>query len=291
MGISSTSCRQQKLKEMQMSTERPIPVGKMVFRKTNAHAGRSLSVTPANSTNRHLYYARILLGPSVPSVSFETEDRETGLLCLAGEADVTLPGQSFQLKQYDALYVPRDMSIKLQSSSSADVAEFSAPVRTEFPVQFIPYSSVREDSSLSFKTGTPGQQRHVNIVIGKNVQAGRLLLGFTLSDPGNWTSWPPHEHAVMLEEMYVYINMPRPSFGIQLVYTDTEYPELVTVVRDGDAVLMPAGYHPNVSVPNHRIGFMWAMAAHRENEDRQFGVVNVQPDFNQGSSGLEASRK
>jgi len=33
------------------------------------------------------------------------------------------------------------------------------------------------------------------------------------------------------------------------------------------------------------------MAAHREVEDRQFGVVNVQPGFDQGGSGLEASRK
>ena len=274
-----------------MDTDKTIPLEKMVFRKTNAHPGRSVSVTPANSTNRHLSYARILLGPSVPSISFETDDRETGLICLSGEAVVILSGQSFRLGQFDALYVPRNSVVDLRSSSAVDIAEFSAPVSSPFPPQFIPYTSVSADSSLSFKTGTPGQQRQVNIVIGKNVQAGRLLIGFTLSDPGNWTSWPPHEHGVMLEEMYVYFNMPRPSFGIQLVYTDTEYPELVTVVRDGDAVLMPAGYHPNVSVPNYRIGFLWAMAAHRENEDRQFGVVNVQPDFNQGSSGLEASRK
>jgi hypothetical protein len=33
------------------------------------------------------------------------------------------------------------------------------------------------------------------------------------------------------------------------------------------------------------------MAAHREGDDRQFGVVNVQPDFNQGRSGLEAGQK
>jgi len=52
-------------------------------------------------------------------------------------------------------------------------------------------------------------------------------------------------------------------------------------VRDGDAVLMPSGFHPNVSVPGHRISFLWAMAAHREVEDREFGVVNVQPEFQQ----------
>jgi 5-deoxy-glucuronate isomerase len=37
--------------------------------------------------------------------------------------------------------------------------------------------------------------------------------------------------------------------------------------------------------------FLWAMAAVQEKEDRQFGVVNVQPGFNTGGSGLEASRK
>jgi 5-deoxy-glucuronate isomerase len=95
----------------------------------------------------------------------------------------------------------------------------------------------------------------------------------------------------MLEELYVYFDMPDPAFGIQLVYNNTQQPELVTVVRDGDAVLMPSGYHPNVSVPGHRICFLWAMAAHREVEDRQFGVVTVQPGFEATRTGLEAGRK
>jgi 5-deoxy-glucuronate isomerase len=276
---------------MSLSTQTEVAKGKMVFRKTNAHAGRKLWVTPANSTNRHLSYGRIILNQSAPSVSFENGNHETGLICLSGEARAVIAGETFVLDRYDSLYIPRDSRVEINTGSSADIAEFSADVSKHYPLKYVPYSSLQGDSSLSFKTGTPGQQRQVNIAIGKNVAAGRLLLGFTFSDPGNWTSWPPHEHKVMLEEMYVYFDMPRPAFGIQLVYNDTEYPELVTVVRDGDAVLMPSGYHPNVSVPNHRINFLWAMAAHREEEYRQFGVVNVQPDFNQGSSGLEASRK
>jgi 5-deoxy-glucuronate isomerase len=61
--------------------------------------------------------------------------------------------------------------------------------------------------------------------------------------------------------------------------------------RDGEPVPMPSGYHPNVAVPGHPICFLWAMAAHREGEDRQVGVVNVQRGFDQGSSGLEAGRQ
>jgi len=116
------------------------------------------------------------------------------------------------------------------------------------------------------------------------------LMGFTKSQPGNWTSWPPHEHTELLEEVYVYFDMPAPAFGIQLVYTDPQRPELVSIVRDGDAVLMPAGYHPNVAAPGHGINFIWMMAAHREVQDRKFGVVNVQPGFDQAGSGLEASQ-
>jgi 5-deoxy-glucuronate isomerase len=249
----------------------------MVFRKTNAHPGRHVAVTPGNSTNRHLSYARIILDHD--AVSFRNPGQETGLIVLSGAATVESGGEKIELGKFDAVYLPRDAQISVSTNAPADIAEFSADVSATNPMQVVRYSDVEKDSGLKFTVGTPGQQRSVSVVVGKNVQANRLLFGFTVSDPGNWTSWPPHEHAKLLEEMYVYFDMPEPAFGIQLVYNNTEYPELVTAVRDGDAVLMPSGYHPNVSVPGHRISFLWAMAAHREKEDRQYGVVNVQPGF------------
>lgn len=265
---------------------------KMIFRKTNACAGRIISVTPSNSTNKHLAYGRIILNASVPSVSFSNAERETGLIVLSGEATVSVAGQKIELGKFDSVYIPRDSALEVKTNSAVDIAEFSADVERRYPLQVIRYAEISKDAGLVFTagTGTPAC-RHLHMCLGKNIEAGRLVAGFTWSEPGNWTSWPPHEHSNMLEEMYVYFDMPAPAFGIQLVYDNTEYPELVTVVRDGDAVLMPSGYHPNVSVPGHRICFLWAMAAHREVEDRQFGVVNVQSGFNQGGSGLEAGRK
>jgi len=274
-----------------MSEQAKAALEKMVFRKTNTQLGRNISVSPSNSTNKHLAYGRIILNAAMPLVSFSNGERETGLVCLSGSAEVKVGSENFHLGQYDAIYIPRDSQMEVKTRSQVDIAEFSAEVEHRYPVQFVTYQLVSKDPSMRFVTGGPGNTRDLNIVIGKNVRAGRLLIGFTFSEPGNWTSWPPHEHAKMLEEMYVYFDMPAPAYGIQLVYNNTEYPELVTVVRDGDAVLMPAGYHPNVSIPGHRIGFLWAMAAHREVEDRQFGVVNVQPAFQQGSSGLEAAHK
>lgn len=264
---------------------------RMVFRKTNAELGRHIAVTPANSTNRHLSYGRIILNRQLPTVSFASGGRETGFILLSGAAKIALDGQAFELTQYDGIYIPRDSSIEVSAAGDVDIAEFSCDVADRYPLQVVRYADIAKDPSLKFTAGVPTQQRHLNIVLGKNVEAGRLVAGFTVSEPGNWSSWPPHEHTAMLEEMYVYFNMPDPAFAIQMVYENTEYPETVTVVRDGDAVLMPSGYHPNVSVPGHRMSFLWAMAAHREKLDRQFGVVNVQPGFGASGSGLEASRK
>ena len=273
-------------------TMQPHAAGeKLIFRKTNAQLGRHVSISPGNSSMRHLAYGRILLNASKSSESFSTGNREMGLICLSGRATVAADHKDIEVAQYDSIYIPRDSAVSITTETSVDIAEFSADVDNLYPLQIVRFAEVAKDPGLKFSTGGPGYTRHLNMLLAKNIEAGRLVVGFTQADPGNWTSWPPHEHASMLEEMYVYFNMPDPAYGIQLVYNNTEYPELVTVVRDGDAVLMPSGYHPNVSVPGHRICFLWAMAAHREVADRQFGVVNVQPGFNQGATGLEAGRK
>jgi len=267
-----------------------VAVDKIVFRQTHKTVGRHVSVTPENSAMRHLAYGRIILEASQPSVAFGNGNRETALTCLSGQAQVKSGGVEFALGKFDSLYVPRDSKVEIKTESTVDFAEFSSEVERSYPLKLVRSSDISQESGLKFSTGSPGCARTVSMMIAKNVEAGRLLVGVTTSEAGNWTSWPPHEHAAMLEEMYVYFDMPAPAYGIQLVYNNTDYPELVTVVRDGDAVLMPSGFHPNVSVPGQRITFLWAMAAHREVTDRQYGVVNVQPDFSNVKLNLHAAK-
>jgi 5-deoxy-glucuronate isomerase len=274
-----------------MSTQMQEAAGRMIFRQTNQHKGRHLSITPQNSAMKHLVYGRIILDEEMPRVAFSTGTLETGLICLSGECTIKAEGETHRIGRYDSIYLPRDTEVEVETESAVDLVECSAEVDQKYPLQVVRYEEVEKDSSLKFKTGGSSNTRTVNITLGKNVEAGRILAGFTTSEPGHWTSWPPHEHASMLEELYVYYDMPAPAFGVQFVYTDPDEPEFIGIVRDGDAVIMPKGFHPNVSVPGHPINFVWLMAAHREVEDRQFGVVKVQPGFDKGGSGLEASRK
>lgn len=271
-------------------TKHPITDETCVVRNTAARKGRTRSVAPGTTSARHLHYGRVILDAGDEPVRFATERHETSLICLKGRATVTASGSSFELGCYDSVYIPRDSEVKVAPlNESCDVAEISAPVDKRYPLQMVSFEDVQRDPALHFKAGSASAERELNILIGKNVEAGRLLAGVTFSKPGNWTSWPPHEHAAMLEEAYLYIDMPAPGWGIQLVYTNPNEPELAVVVREGDCVLMPQGYHPNVAAPGGPINFLWMMAANREGEDRQFGVVNVQPEYAAGGSGLEAS--
>jgi len=263
-----------------------------IVRDTAARHGRTRSVTPGPTAVRHLHYGRIILAAADEPVAFGTGDHETGLVCLKGRAVVGVDGADQTLVPYDALYVPRDAGVRVvPGPEGCDLAELSAPVAHRYPVQFVSFRDVQADPGLHFRTGGPSAEREINILLGKNVEAGRIVAGVTFSAAGNWTSWPPHEHTVMLEEAYLYIDMPAPSFGVQFVYTNPREPELATFVREGDVVIMPSGYHPNVAAPGGRINFLWMMAASRERDDRQFGVVNVQPEFALGGSGLDAGRK
>ena len=271
-----------KLKEIEKAT--------CFVRATHKVKGRKISVTPENTASQYLYYGRIVLEAG-ENLQFENETHETGLVCLNGAAKISTDGQIFTLSRYDAVYVPRDSKIEVSTENGCDLAEISSPVENIYPLQFVSFLENRKNPALSFIAGTAPTERDLNVLLGKNIEAGRIMAGVTFSKPGNWTSYPPHEHGEMLEEAYLYIDMPAPAFGIQLVYTDLDNPELVQIVREGDVVLMPKGYHPNVAAPSGQINFLWMMAAHREVIDRQFGVVNVQPEFSQNGSGLEASQK
>jgi len=270
--------------------QNPITPETCFVPKTHEGKGRRTAVAPGETAARYLHYGRITLDAGDAPVEFNSGEHEIGLICLNGKASVRANTESFELDRYDAVYVPRDSQIAVEASgpSGCDLAEVSAPVDKRYPMKFVSYKEVRENPKLHLIAGKPPAERDLNVLIGANVEAGRIMAGVTFSTPGNWTSWPPHEHSKLLEEAYLFIDMPAPSFGVQFVYTDPQKPELVQVVREGDCVLMPQGYHPNVAAPGGQINFLWMMAAIREGEDRLYGVVNVQPEYAAGGSGLEA---
>src|SRR5215471_14647195 len=167
-----------------------------IIRNTAARHGRTRSVAPGTTAMRELNYGRIILDRG-ERLAVEASDHETGLICLKGIATLEAGGQTFAVSPYDTLYVPRDTAFEVKAGApGCDFAELSARVEHQYPLQFVRFADVQEDPGLHFRAGGAASERTLNILIGKNVEAGRILAGVTFSAPGNWTSWPPHEHGV-----------------------------------------------------------------------------------------------
>ena len=135
--------------------------------KTHEGKGRRTAVKPGDTAARHLHYGRITLDAGDAAEKFSSNDHEIGLICLNGSATVTTGGESFQLNQYDAVYVPRDSEIEVApGDNGCDLAEVSAPVAKHYPVKFVSYKEVRDNPRLHLIAGKPPAERDLNVLIG-----------------------------------------------------------------------------------------------------------------------------
>ena len=80
--------------------------------------------------------------------------------------------------------------------------------------------------------------------------ADKLLIVEVITPSGNWSSYPPHKHDIHdmpreadLEEIYYYRINSSDGFGLQRLYTADGSIDEAFVIRDGDLLLVPFGYH------------------------------------------------
>src|SRR5260370_15353621 len=142
-----------------MSTQMKEAGNQLIFRHTNAQKGRSVSISPENSSMKHLVYGRIILDKEVPRVVFSTGSLESGLICLSGECTIAADGQTNKIGQYDSIYLPRDTEVEITTGSTVDLVECSAEVERKYPLQIVRYADVEKDGSLKFKTGGSANTR------------------------------------------------------------------------------------------------------------------------------------
>src|SRR4029077_18634144 len=181
----SGAARLRERKGLVMSAQALAAAEKNIFRKTNTQVDRNIFITPGNSSMKHLSYARIRLNASKASEAFATGERETGLICLSGEATVTVENQDVTLGRRDAMYIPRDFSVKIATKTNADLAEFSVDVANRYPLQVVRAAEIAKDPGLKFSAGGAGCTRHLEMLLAKNIEAGRLIAGITQAEPGN----------------------------------------------------------------------------------------------------------
>jgi len=161
-----------------------------------------------------------------------------------------------------AVFVPPGNEVRVTGVGDVEVAVCKAPSDAEGGPRLIFPGEVRVRS-----VGKLNWRRDVKDVVGQEVPARHLLVGETVNPPGNWSSSPPHRHdedrppeESDMEEVYFFKVSPSQGFGLQRIYTDDGEVDEAYVVRDGDTVVIPKGYHPVVAGPGYRLYYLWILA-------------------------------
>jgi 5-deoxy-glucuronate isomerase len=199
-------------------------------------------------------------------VRVETPGEESVVVVQQGHATLAADGESWGVARGDvfsepatALYLPPGMALEVRDGSLFEAVMFSTPAEEGGRPAL-----VRPEDVQVMRRGRANYSRDVHNIFVEDRHATRLMVGETFNPPGNWSSFPPHKHdgrngEPRLEEVYYYRVDPPHGFGQQMLYTNDG--ECVThSVRDGDAVLLPYGYHPVSSPPGYRLYYLWGMA-------------------------------
>lgn len=216
---------------------------------------------------RELSSWRLRLQPGT-SARFVRQDEEAIFVLQEGEGVLNAGGERFSVSRpgvfaspATALYLPPGCELEVHAETVLEALLIATPTDaggTENPV-LIPPEAVRV-----VDRGMGNYGRQVHDILVSDAFSSRLLVGETFNPPGHWSSFPPHKHdgrdgEPRLEEVYHYRVDPPQGFGQQLLYT-TEGESVAHTVFDGDAVLLPYGYHPVAAPPGYRLYYLWALA-------------------------------
>ena len=174
-----------------------------------------------------------------------------------------------------ALYLPRRSSLTVTAEEAGEFAVTWVPTTEDHEAWLI-----RPDDVAVSVRGGDNVSRQINDLLPPGSPVHRLVLVEVYTPSGNWSSYPPHKHDVHiedeaggvieadLEEVYFY-HIDRPEgFAYQRVYTDDASPmqaagnPIDALVRVGhnEAVLVPEGYHPVVSMPGYTTYYLNVLA-------------------------------
>jgi 5-deoxy-glucuronate isomerase len=214
--------------------------------------GRILEVTPESAG--WTYVGLVVQDvPAGGTWSYAAEGDEICIVPLRGSATITCDGTDWTVSRpgsmFDgkptALYLPLGSTFTATSADGAELAVTSSRATRSFPPRLI----VPEDIDVEIR-GAGNAARQINHIIKPEFPADKLLVVEVFTPSGNWSSFPPHKHDVSqmpaeadLEEIYYYRIQPDDGFGLQrLYYADGSF-DHAWVIKDGDLLLVPEGYH------------------------------------------------
>ena len=214
---------------------------------------------------RELTSWRLRLGPGRHQ-RYASDTEETVVVLQDGRGTFEVDGQRWSVSRasvFDeratALYLPPGRTLVATADTALEAILVSTPAPPGGEPAIVSASQIEPQPR-----GKESYSRDVHNIFVTDTHVRRLMVGETFNPPGHWSSFPPHKHdgkngEPVLEEVYHFRVDPAQGFGHQTLYTE-DGENITHTVKDGDAVLLPYGYHPVSAPPGYRLYYLWAMA-------------------------------
>jgi mannose-6-phosphate isomerase-like protein (cupin superfamily) len=227
--------------------------------------------TPASANLEYLSCGEFEIHPGAVSHPIEYPNEESLLFNWRGKASVHVNGATYEMAEYDVLYIPREQAWSL-SNPGSDTARLwltRAPAQNAHPVFHASFAEMSKDESRIRRL----TKRNVYMMFDVSEGGDKLVAGYSFFEPFS-RSWPPHNHTDQ-EEVYIFLK----GRGSMEVYECPEQLTFVREVNEGDLVTIPYfNYHP-VFAQEEPVVFIWCIAGAR------YWVGDKNKDFMKGTGG------
>jgi 5-deoxy-glucuronate isomerase len=255
--------------------------------------GDELSISPESAGWTYCGLRVVRLEPG-QGRTISTGNEEIAVLPLAGAATVAVDGVPFELEGRDSVfarvtdwaYAPIESELRLESAGGAELALASARAERRFEPAYVPAADV----PVELRGAGQATRQVTNFLApGAFDAVDRLIAVEVLTPDANWSSYPPHKHddtpgsLANNEEIYYFrvgkagsVETSGEGFAVHRTYTADRSIDETVVVRDGDAFLVPRGYHgPCVAAPGYPLYYLNVMAG--PNPERTMAIVDDPP--------------
>lgn len=234
--------------------------------------GRVLEITPESAGWDYVGFQVCRLTKD-QVLERETGNEEVCLVLLSGKASVATEDEQWEeigerMSVFErvppySVYVPSGNFYKVRAlSDELELAVCTAPGKGTYRSRLIKPGDVGVEMR-----GSGSMQRLIHNILPESESADSLLVVEVFTPNGHWSSYPPHKHdqlnlpeESLLEETYYHRIEPEQGFAVQRVYTDDRSLDETLIVKDGDAVLVPRGYHPVSAPPGYDLYYLNVMA-------------------------------
>ncbi|WP_199425834.1 5-deoxy-glucuronate isomerase [Thermaerobacillus caldiproteolyticus] len=233
--------------------------------------GNVLGVTPESAGWEYIGFEVYALQKG-RTLRKETGNQEACLVLLSGKANVSTKREQWEsigermnvfekIPPY-SVYVPSEDFYEVEAVTDLELAVCLAPGKGTYSARLITPHDVGVETR-----GAGNIERQVHNILPEQKPADSLLVVEVFTPEGNWSSYPPHKHdqhnlpyESYLEETYYYKINPSHGFAVQRVYTDDRSLDETMIVKSGDVVLVPKGYHPVSAPPGYEVYYLNVMA-------------------------------